>query len=134
MSVVVSNMQLGKQSLIGKVLTTIQFREPKDYIFNRMELEAYILGDEVIIDRIRIIGRPFVFHGEGRYNLKTNRIEMDLVALGGLAGAEPIILDSLLRGLGSAFWKIEIRGDMREAEIRTISLPILQLPLELLRR
>lgn len=134
MSVVVSNMQLGKQSLIGKVLTTIQFREPKDYIFNRMEMEAYILGDEVIIDRIRIIGRPFVFHGEGRYNLKTNRIEMDLVALGGLAGAEPIILDSLLRGLGSAFWKIEIRGDMREADIRTISLPILQLPLELLRR
>ena len=134
MSVAVSKMRLGKQTLVGKVLTAIQFREPKNYVFNQMEMEAFILGDEVVFDRFRILGRPFVFHGDGRVDIKTNRIEMDLVALGGLAGVEPIVLDSLLRGLGSAFWKIEIRGDMREPEIRTVSLPILQLPLDMLRR
>lgn len=134
MSAAVSQMQLGKQTLVGKVLTAIQFREPKDYVFNRMEMEAFIRGDEVVFDRLRILGRPFVFHGDGRINLKTNHIEMDMLALGGLAGVEPLILDSLLRGLGSAFWKIEIRGDLREPEIRTISLPILQFPLDLLKR
>jgi hypothetical protein len=134
LSVVVSKMQLGKQTLVGKVLTAIQFREPKDYVFNRMEMVAFIRGDEVVFDRLRILGRPFVFHGDGRVNLETNHIKMDMVALGGLAGVEPMILDSLLRGLGSAFWKIEIRGDLREPEIRTISLPILQFPLDLLKR
>ena len=130
----VSEMRLGRQSLIGKVLTAIQFREPKDYVFNRMELDTFIRGDEAVLDRIRIVGRPFVFHGDGRLNLKTYRVAVDLVALGGLAGTETVILDSLLRGLGSAFWKIEIRDDMRDPTIRTISLPILQLPLDLLRR
>lgn len=130
----VSKMQLGKQTLIGKVLTAIQFHEPKEYVFNRMEMEAFVMGDELIFDRVRIMGRPFVFHGKGRLNLATNQIIMDLVALGGLAGVEPVILDSLLRGLGSAFWKIEIRGDLREPAIRTISLPIIQFPLDLLKR
>lgn len=130
----VSKMQLGKQTLIGKMLTVIQFREPKDYVFNRMEMEVFVMGDELVCERVRIVGRPFVFHGKGRVDLGTNRITMDLVALGGLAGVEPVILDSLLRGLGSAFWKIEIRGDLREPEIRTISLPIIQFPLDLLKR
>jgi len=132
LSVSVTNMQLGQQSLIGRMLTAIQFREPKDYVFNRMEIEAFVMGDELVIDRIRIFGRPFVFHGQGRLDLNTNRITMDLVALGGLSGLEPLILDSLLRGLGSALWKIEIRGAMDAPQIRTISLPILQLPLDVL--
>lgn len=134
LSAMVSKMRLGRQSLIGRMLTAIQFREPKDYVFNRMEIEAFLMGNTVVIDRVRIEGRPFVFHGDGRFDLKANRLEMDLVALGGLAGTEPFFLDSLLRGLGAAFWKIEVRGDLAEPEIRTISLPILQLPLELLRR
>lgn len=132
LSVSVTNMQLGQQSLIGRMLTAIQFREPKDYVFNRMEIEAFVMGDDLVIDRIRIFGRPFVFHGQGQLNLKTNQITMDLVALGGLAGLEPFILDSLLRGLGSALWKIEIRGAMDTPQIRTVSLPILQLPLDVL--
>lgn len=133
-SVGVTTMRMGKQSLMGKMLTAIQFREPTDYVFDRMEIETFLRGQTVLIDRIRISGRPFVFHGDGRFDLATNRIEMDLFALGGAMGVEPILLDSLLRGLGAAFWKIEVRGDLREPEIRTISLPILQLPLELLRR
>ena len=133
MTLTVSKMRLGKQTLIGKALTAIQFRQPQDYVFDRMEVEAFLMGDEIVCDRIRTVGRPFVFHGDGRLNLKTQRIEMNLVAWGGSA-AEPSFLDSMLRGLGSAFWKIEIRGDMRQPEINTVSLPILQFPLELLKR
>lgn len=134
MNATVVGMRLGRQTLLGKVLTAIQFREPKEYVFDRMELLAFLRGDQVALERIRIVGKPFVFHGDGRLNLKSNQVAMDLVALGGLAGRESVILDSLLRGLGSAIWKIEIRGDIREPEIRTISLPLLQLPLELFRR
>lgn len=132
--VVSSNMRMGKQTLLGKVLTAVQLRTPQDYVFDRVEANAFIRGDEAVFDRIYIMGNPFVFHGDGRLNLRNNHIAVNLYAMGRLASLEPIILGPLLRTLGATFWKIEITGPVNTPQIRTVSLPILRFPLELFNR
>lgn len=132
--VVSSNMRMGRQTLLGKVLTAVQLHTPQDYVFDRVEANALIRGDEAVLDHIYIIGNPFVFHGDGRINLKAGRIAVNLYVMGRLASLEPILLGPLLRTLGATFWKIEITGPINAPDIRTVSLPILQFPLELFDR
>jgi hypothetical protein len=131
MTASVTNMQLGRQSLPGKILTAVQFKQPDEYIFSEVKAEAYIRQSEVIIEDIRMAGKPLVFRGTGKVDLQQKQIEMDWVAYDRLIGSEDTILDFLARGIGSAIWKVEVRGDLNEPQVNAVFLSVLKQPLNI---
>lgn len=130
----VQNMKLGKQSLMGQILTAMKLRTPKEFVFNEIQAEAYVRGPELIIESARMAGDPLVFRGTGKLNLATQQIEMDLVAFDRFMGKEDTIIDRLARGIGSALWKIEVRGDFNNPKIETVYLSVLKQPLNIFRK
>lgn len=130
----VVNMKLGKQSIMGKILTAMQFRQPDEYVFSEFKAEAFIRQSQLIIEDIRMVGKPLVFRGKGKLDLKQKQIEIDLVAFDRLLGTEDTILDLLARGIGSAVWKVEVRGDMNNPKVDAVFLSVLKQPLELFKK
>lgn len=131
MTVTVKDMQLGQQSLPGKILTAVQFKQPDEYIFSEVQAEAYIRPQEIIIETVRMVGKPLVFRGKGKVDLQQKTIEMDWVGYDRLLGSEDTILDLLARGIGSAIWKVEVRGDVKEPQVNAVFLSVLKQPLDI---
>ena len=128
------NMKLGKQSLLGSILTAVQFKQPDEYVFSEVQSQAFIRGSELIIEDLRMVGKPLVFRGKGKVDLEQKQIQMDLVAFDRLLGTEDTILDLLARGIGSAVWKIEVRGSLDNPKVDAVFLSVLKQPLELFRK
>lgn len=128
------NMKLGKQSLLGTILTAVQFKQPDEYVFSEIQSEAFIRGPELIIEDLRMVGKPLVFRGTGKVDLEQKQMQMDLVAFDRLLGTEDTILDLLARGIGSAVWKIEVRGALDNPKVDAVFLSVLKQPLELFKK
>lgn len=130
----VTDMNLGKQSLLGKILTAMQFKQPEEYVFSEVQAQARIRQSQVIIDDIRMVGKPLVFRGTGKLDFTNNTIEMDWVAYDRLLGNEDTILDLLARGIGSAIWKVEVRGSLDDPKIDAVFLSVLKSPLDIFKK
>lgn len=128
------DMKMGRQSLLGKVLTAVQLKRPDNFVFNEIELAADIRGSELIFDRVRMLGNPLVFHGKGTVDLKSRQITMELASWDRAVRGEDTVLDSLMRGIGSALWKVEIHGDLDAPEVDAVFLSVLKQPLGIFRK
>jgi len=125
------NMKMRKQSLSGKILTAVQFRHPEDFVFSEIDLSADIRGSELIFDHIRMVGKPLVFHGQGTLNLETRKIAMELASWDRIVRGEDTVLDMLVRGVGSALWKIQVHGTLDMPEVNAVYLSVLKHPLDI---
>ncbi|MHC5137157.1 MAG: hypothetical protein ACYSN7_01260, partial [Planctomycetota bacterium] len=123
------DMKMGEQSLLGKILTAVQLKQPENFIFSEVDLDAAILGPELVFDRIRMLGNPLIFYGTGKVNLQNRQIEVDLASWDRQNGSEETVLDELARGIGSALWKVQLRGTLDTPEVDAIYLTILKQPL-----
>ncbi|MHC4782347.1 MAG: hypothetical protein ACYTE0_04745, partial [Planctomycetota bacterium] len=123
------DMKMGEQSLLGKILTAVQLKQPENFIFSEVDLDAAILGPELVFDRIRMLGNPLIFYGTGKVNLQNRQIEVDLASWDRENGSEETVLDELARGIGSALWKVQLRGTLDTPEVDAIYLTILKQPL-----
>ena len=130
----VINMKLGKQSVLGKILTAMQFKRADDFVFSEVEFKALIRGRKLIIDDVRMAGKPLVFRGTGQLDWEQKQIQMDLVAFDRLMGKEDTILDLLARGIGSAIWKVQIRGDLNSPQVDAVYLSVLKQPLDIFKK
>jgi len=128
------NMQLGRQSTLGKILTAMQFQQPDEYMFSEFTAQADILGPQLTIKDLRMVGKPLVFRGTGTLDLSQKQIAMDWVAFDRLMGGEDTILDKLARGIGSPIWKVQIRGDLSDPQIETVFLSVLKQPLNIFKK
>ena len=128
------NMQLGNQSLVGEILTAVQLKQPDKFLFSEVESTAFIRGAELKFEDMRMVGKPLVFRGQGKLNLENRQIEMDLVAFDRWMGTEDTILDLLARGIGSAIWKVEVRGDMDNPKVDAVFLSVLKQPLDMFKK
>ncbi len=130
----VVNMKLGKQSVTGRILTAMQFKRPDEFVFSEVEFTALVRGRELIIEDVRMAGKPLVFRGKGKLDWEQKQIQMDLVAFDRLLGKEDTILDLLARGFGAAIWKVEIRGDINQPQVDAVYLSVLKQPLDLFKK
>ena len=130
----VQNIRLGQQSFMGKVLVAMQLKTPKEFVFHEIECQGLVRGSELLIESVRMVGDPMVFRGTGTMNLETRQIQMDFVAFDRLMGREDTILDKLARGIGSALWKIEVKGDVENPTIDAVYLSVLKQPLNLFKK
>jgi hypothetical protein len=127
----ITDLKMGRQSLLGKILTAVQLKQPENFIFNEIDLKTDILGPELIFSTIRMVGTPMVFHGKGRVNYRNRHITLDLAAWDRKNETEETVLEALARGIGSALWKVEVHGTIEDPEVDAVYLAVLKHPLDL---
>ncbi len=130
----VRDMQIGRASPLSKVLAVLRMSEPSDYIFESMELDAYIRGEKLLIGHFDVSGASAAFQGTGTLDLGKNDLNLTLLARSRrrLANAEPTALQSLTEGLGGAVVRMEITGSPDDPNVTTRPLPVLEEPFRLL--
>ncbi|MHC5123668.1 MAG: hypothetical protein ACYSOR_05640, partial [Planctomycetota bacterium] len=104
------NLKMGRQSLLGKILTAVQLKQPENFVFSQIDVDAAVVGPKLIFDQIRMDGNPLIFQGTGRVNIQNRQVELDLASWD--RKSEETILETLARGIGSALWKVEVRGTL----------------------
>ncbi|MHC5185546.1 MAG: hypothetical protein ACYSPI_14990, partial [Planctomycetota bacterium] len=72
-------------------------------------------------------GNPLIFQGTGRVNIQNRQVELDLASWD--RKSEETILDTLARGIGSALWKVEVRGTLESPKVDAVYLSVLKQPL-----
>jgi hypothetical protein len=128
------DLRLGRQSFLGKVLTAVQLKEVREYIFSGIELDATVRGKNLYCERVRIAGRPLIFYGSGTLDLDTEQVNLELVGIDRLFGDEDTVISMLARGVGSAIWRVQVKGDYDDPSVETVYLSVLKQPLELFKR
>jgi hypothetical protein len=129
----IANMQVGKVSALGNVLSVLRFSEPTDYTFERMSIESYIRADKLLIPKLDLSGRSVAFTGSGTMDLPTEEINLMLTARGArVAAAEPSVLQSLTEGLSGAVVRMEVTGKASSPRVQTKALPVIEDSLRIL--
>jgi hypothetical protein len=131
LAVNITEMRLGRQSILGKMLTAVQLKEPRSYIFSGVDVNAAVHGKQIFCERIRITGEPLIFYGSGNLDLARQQMDLELVGINQIFGNEDAIINMLARGFGSAIWKIQVKGTIQDPVIDTVYLSVLKQPLEL---
>ena len=130
----VQELKLGRQSVMGKVLTAMQLKVPSDFAFDEIRAEGALDGVDLTIDSLRLIGKPMAFWGSGTMNLTTNHMALSMVAFNPLMGDAQMILNRLARGIGQAIWKIEMTGSVTDPSIQTVYFSVLKQPLDIFKK
>jgi hypothetical protein len=129
----IADMQVGKVSPLGHVLSVLRLNEPTDYTFDRMLIDSYIRADKLLISKLDLSGRSAAFTGSGTMDLPTEEINLTLTARGArVARAEPSVLQSLTEGLGGAVVRMEVTGKAGSPHVQTKALPVIEDSLRLL--
>jgi hypothetical protein len=129
----IGDMQVGKLSPLAKLLNVLQLTKPKDFAFDRMLVDSYIRGNNLLVRTLDLAGRAFAFSGSGQLDLRSLNVDLKLTARGQrLATDDPSILQSLTEGLGQAVVRIDVAGNLHEPKITTETLPVIRETLQVL--
>jgi hypothetical protein len=130
----ICQVRIGKTSILSRLLDVMRLKEPRDYLFDHLQLDTYILHDKVLIERFDMSGASAAFQGSGHLDLTSDQVDLTLTARSSkrLASAQPTALQALTEGLGSAVVRMVIKGKASDPQITTTPLPVLQEPLRLL--
>jgi len=129
----ITDMQVGKPSLLGKLLSVLKLTEPKHFAFDRMLVDSYIRNNTVFLEQLDLSGEAIAFNGSGLIDLQRQKLDLTLFARGRrLPTAEPSILQSLTEGLGLGIVRMDIIGDLYDPQVTTTALPVFKGPLGIL--
>jgi len=128
-----TDMQVGKLSLLAKLLQVLKLTEPKDFAFDRMFVDSYIRHNKLFFEKFDLSGESVAFNGSGWMDLQTQNVDLTLFARGQrIATEEPSILQSLTEGLGTAVVRMEVTGRVYEPQVQTRALPVIKDSLQIL--
>jgi len=129
----ITDMQVGKSSLLAKLLSVLKLTEPRDFAFDRMLIDSYIKGNRVYLERLDLVGQTITFSGSGWLDLQSQNVNLTLFARHSrLATAEPSILESLTEGITLAVIRIDVTGNLYDPQVTRTTLPVLKGALEIL--
>lgn len=129
----ITDMQVGKSSLLEKLLYVLKFTEPKDFVFDQMLVDSYIKHNRLFLKHLDLSGKAVAFSGSGGIDLKSQDVDLTLFARGRrLATAEPSILQSLTEGLSPAVIQMNITGNLYDPQLTTTTLPVIKKTLGIL--
>ncbi len=129
----ISEMQVGQLSPLGKLLYVLKLTEPKDFAFSQMLVNSYIKQDHLFFRKLDLSGQALAFYGSGQMNLRDSSIDLTLIARGArLATADPSVLQSLTEGLGQAVVQLQVTGDFYDPQVTTRPFPVIKKSLEIL--
>ena len=127
----IKDMELAKRSLLGKVVTAIQFNKPTDYVFTDMSVEAFVKGSDFVVEEVLMSGPSTVLLGRGSVDFESNEVDLKFNAYGSVITSNPSFLETLARGIGSAAIQVDVKGNIDNPQIET-SMPMLKNPFSIL--
>jgi autotransporter translocation and assembly factor TamB len=128
----ITDMKVGKASLLARLLSVLKLTEPKDSAFDRMLVDSYIKGDRVYLEHLDLVGDAITFSGSGWLDWQNQNINIILFARGSrLAAAKLSILESLPDAIGPAVVRMDVTGNLYDAQVTVTTLPIIKGTLEL---
>jgi hypothetical protein len=123
----IADMQVGKVSPLGNVLSVLSLNEPTDYTFERMLIDSFIKGEKLLIRTLDMSGRNVAFAGSGSMDLPSEELNLTLTAHGRRNQAtEPSVLQSLTEGLGGGVVRMRITGRMANPRVEAKVLPVIE--------
>jgi hypothetical protein len=129
----ITDMQVGKASLLAKLLHVLKLTQPKDFAYDRMLVDSYIKNSTLFLEHLDLSGQALAFSGSGWMNLQSKDLDLTLFARGHrLATAEPSILQSLAEDLSLAIVRIEVTGNLYDPQVTPTSFPLVKETLEIL--
>ena len=130
---VITEMQVGKMSLLAKILSVLKLSSPEDYAFDQMLIDSYIENKKLNLEKINLSGKTLAFSGSGSVDLDSRDINVVLTARGKHLGeTKPSILQSLTDAISLAVVRIDVTGDFYDPKVETTTLPVLKDPLGIL--
>jgi len=105
----ITDMQIGRLSLVARLLGVLHLTEPTDYAFDKMLVDCFVRNNRVYFRELDLSGESLAFSGSGWMDLSKKNLNLTLAARGRrLASAGPSVLGSLTEGLGKAVVRIDI--------------------------
>ncbi|MHC4227434.1 MAG: hypothetical protein ACYSW0_08410 [Planctomycetota bacterium] len=122
----ISDMQVGKLSPLSKLINVFRLIEQKDYIFDRMLVDSYLKGNNLLVKKLDMSGQSLAFSGSGSLDLQNFNVNLALTARGKrLATDDPSVLQSLTEGLGQGVVRMEVAGNLYDPKVKTKTLPVI---------
>ncbi len=129
----IMNMQVGRVSLTGKLLSLLKLTEPSDYIFDRMFFDAYIKDGRLNFEILELSGAALTFAGTGWMDMTNKKLELTLAARGPrIAAMKEDIIGSLTTAISPGVLQVLVTGSAYEPKIEIKPLPVIGNTLELL--
>jgi hypothetical protein len=129
----IENMQVGKISLVGKLLSLLELTEPSDYVFDRMLFDAYIKDGRLQFETLELSGAALTFAGTGWMDMTNKKLELTLAARGPrIAAIKEDVIGSLTTALSPGVLQVLVTGSAYEPKIDIKPLPVIGNTLELL--
>ncbi len=129
----ITNMKVGKMSLLGRLVSIINLTEQSDYVYDSMFVDSYIKGNKLLVRKIDLSGRNAAYTGSGLMDIISHNIDLELTARGRRAVTEaPSALQSLTEGLGQAVIRVDITGKFDNPIVTTRALPVIKETLNIL--
>ncbi|MHC4659605.1 MAG: AsmA family protein [Planctomycetota bacterium] len=128
-----SDMHVGRLSPLVKLLCVLKLTDPKDFAFDEMFVDSYIMHNRVFLEQLDWSGEAVAFNGSGWIDLASRNVDLVLFGRGPrLAAAEPSIFQSLTESIGSGVVRMEVTGDFCEPKVTIKTLPVIEGTLEIL--
>ena len=129
----ITDMQVGKLSPLAKLLQVLKLTELKDFVFDRMLVDSYIMHNKLFFEKFDLAGESVAFNGSGWMDLQTHNVDLTLFARGSrIATAEPSVLQALTEALGIAVVRMEVTGNVYDPQVETRTLPVIKDSLQIL--
>lgn len=126
MKLAVDEMRVGRLSPLAKLIAALKLKSSKDCAFERMRVDSYIRGNELLLECVDLLGEAVCMRGSGRMGLANKQVELDFTASGEGLRPRPSLLESLAIGLSPAFVQMEVRGDFDNPQVKTTTLPVIK--------
>ncbi len=116
-SILVDDVAFAQSSLSAQIVKEVVTEAMPQYKFDRTSIDAYILGERVIVEDMYLIGSRVSFVGGGILDLKARTIDLKLTAHSSDVSPEPNMGLSLVNALGGNIANITIKGNFSEPEV-----------------
>ncbi len=118
----IDDVSFAQSSLSAKIVKEVVKEAMPQYKFDRMSVDAYVLGDRVVVQDMYLVGNNVSFRGGGDLNLKKHSIDLKLTAHSRDILLEPGMGESLVNALGGSIANITIKGGFSEPEVKVTML------------
>jgi hypothetical protein len=126
-NIIIENLKAGQVSLLGKMLRIIRRKSSQEYAFEKVNINAYIRDDILMVKNIYLTGEGLNLNGNGGINLSTDKLYLLFaVNTGSSEMSEPGVIGSLTEALSPGLIKIEVKGSIYEPEVVTTKLPLIR--------
>ncbi len=126
------NMSRKNQDPLQALSEAIKKTGRKNFLFQNMYIDSYIVGSTLRLDRVDIYGNTLSLRGSGTLDLPTQQANIDFIAYSNSHKTEPSFIESLARSLGPAMLQVQLQGRIEDPQITVETLPALKSPLNIM--